>query len=110
MYPLVTVHFCVVLAAALPLTTIVATLPERGMREVEASQELTPRDRFADSARREIEAASLSGDIARLQGARAMLERALTAFPNDPLLQHYQGYSLYREATLMQGMSVCCRP
>jgi tetratricopeptide (TPR) repeat protein len=74
------------------------------MRVVEASQELTPRARFADSARREIEAASLSGDIARLQGARAMLERALTAFPNDPLLQHYPGYSLYREATLMQGM------
>ena len=106
MHSLITIRLCVGLVAALPLANLVvnSTTSPRLMRAHVISQELTPRDRFADSARREIEAASLAGDIARLQGARAMLERALTAFPNDPLLQHYQGYSLYREATLMQGM------
>ena len=69
-----------------------------------ATQELTGRDKWADSARREIEAANAAGNLDRIKGARAMLERALTAFPNDPLLQHYQGYALYREATVMQGM------
>jgi tetratricopeptide (TPR) repeat protein len=68
------------------------------------AQTLTGRDRWADSARREIEAATLAGNLERLQATRAFVERALTAFPNDPLLLHYQGYSLYREATLMQGM------
>jgi tetratricopeptide (TPR) repeat protein len=69
-----------------------------------SAQDLTARDKWADSARREIEAASVEGSTERLHAARALIERALTAFPNDPLLLHYQGYSLYREAGLMQGM------
>ena len=59
-----------------------------------SAQELTGRDKWADSARREIEAGSAEGSMERLKAARAMLERALTAFPNDPLLWHYQGYEL----------------
>ncbi len=74
------------------------------MTDAASAQQLTGRDRWADSARREIEAGSAAGDMERLQSARAMLERALTAFPNDALLLHYQGYEFYREATLMQGM------
>jgi len=69
-----------------------------------SAQELTGRNKWADSARQEIEAGAAAGSRHRLQGARALLERALTAFPNDPLLLHYQGYALYREASQMQGM------
>ena len=86
------------------LVTLLA-IASVGLTTLNASaQELTHRDKWADSARREIEAGSASGSMERLQAARAMIERALTAFPNDPLLLHYQGYELYREATLMQGM------
>jgi tetratricopeptide (TPR) repeat protein len=68
-----------------------------------AAQPNAARDRWADSARREIEAAVPTGDRARLAGARLLLERALAAFPDDPLLQHYQGYALWREASLALG-------
>jgi tetratricopeptide (TPR) repeat protein len=60
------------------------------------AQALTGAAKWADSARREIDAATLSGDLTRLVAARTLLDRALTAFPNDPLLQHYQGYAMYR--------------
>jgi hypothetical protein len=69
-----------------------------------AAQQLSPRDRWADSARLAIEVAYGSGDVERLRGARALAERALTAFDGDPLLQHYYAYALYREATLLAGM------
>jgi tetratricopeptide (TPR) repeat protein len=65
---------------------------------------LSPRDRWADTARRTIEAANASGDVEQLRAARALVERALTAFANDPLLQHYCAYALYREATRLVGM------
>ena len=71
---------------------------------VASAQALTGRDKWADSARVEIEAATLGGNLDGFRNVKAMLERALTAFPNDPLLQHYMGYALYREAALMQGM------
>lgn len=66
------------------------------------AQQLDQRDRWADSARREIETAVVRGDAERLGAARTLLERALVAFPGDPLLLHYTGYALYREATLLQ--------
>lgn len=61
------------------------------------------RDRWADSARRAIEAATHTGDRARIAAARAIAERALAAFPDDPLLLHYRGYALWREASIMLG-------
>jgi hypothetical protein len=67
------------------------------------AQTLTGRDKWADSARVEIDAAMPAGDIARIRQAGAMLERALTVFPDDPLLLHYLGYARYREANLLQG-------
>lgn len=67
------------------------------------AQSLAGRDKWADSARTEIEIANALGDLNRLSEAAALLERALTAFPDDPLLLHYLGYARYREATLMQG-------
>ena len=68
------------------------------------AQTLNGRDKWADSARIEIEAATALGSLDRLRQAGALLERALTAFPDDPMLLHYLGYARYREATIMQGM------
>jgi tetratricopeptide (TPR) repeat protein len=67
------------------------------------AQITTGRDKWADSARLEIETANTRGDLNRLREAAAFVERALTAFPDDPLLLHYLGYARYREATLLQG-------
>lgn len=71
---------------------------------VAGAQEMSGRDRWADSARREIGEATRAGDLTRLRAARAVLERALTVHRDDPLLQHYQAYALYREATLVLGL------
>jgi len=68
-----------------------------------SAQTLAGRDKWADSARLEIESANALGDLTRIREAGALLERALTAFPDDPLLLHYLGYARYREATLMQA-------
>lgn len=78
---------------------LAVTLPLQGQVAAPASA----RDGWADSARREIEAAVPAGDRARLGAARTLLDRALTALPGDPLLQHYQGYALWREAGLLLG-------
>jgi tetratricopeptide (TPR) repeat protein len=67
------------------------------------SAQLSPRDRWADTARVTIEAAYNRGDVAQVREARALVERALTAFAGDPLLQHYYAYALYREANLLMG-------
>jgi tetratricopeptide (TPR) repeat protein len=45
-----------------------------------------------------IEAGDL-GDERGLEEARALAERALTAYPDDPYLLHYYGYVLYRIAS-----------
>ena len=57
----------------------------------------TPAAKFVDSARTEIEAASMARDTARLSAAVILLDRALVAFPGDPYLQHYRGYAGYRQ-------------
>ena len=67
------------------------------------AQTLTGRDRWADSARVLIESAVRRGNSVAIDSARVLLDRATTAFPNDPLLMHYQGYALYRKATLALG-------
>jgi tetratricopeptide (TPR) repeat protein len=59
--------------------------------------------RWADSLRREIEAGTIEANEARLRDAMALADRALTAAPNDPLLQHYKGYALYRSASVHIG-------
>ena len=65
---------------------------------------LSGASKWADSASREIEAASDAGDIARLKNAQILIDRALAAFPNDALLLHYKGYALHREAGLQEGL------
>ena len=65
---------------------------------------LTGAAKLADSAARVIDRAYFAADLAALQGARTLLDRALVTFPKDPLLLHYQGYELYREAVLLEGL------
>lgn len=88
---------------SLSFTILASTvmLSASGLAQIPA---LTGAARWADSAAREIDRGSITSDLARLQGARTLLERALVAFPNDPLLLHYQGYELYREASLLDGL------
>jgi tetratricopeptide (TPR) repeat protein len=64
------------------------------------AQHLAGRAKLADSARLEIERAATAGDAARLLAVRRMLDRAIAAAPDDPLLLHYQGYAAYRLANL----------
>lgn len=61
--------------------------------------------KWADSARAEIELAFQANDLALVREARVLLERALTAFPEDPLLLHYQGYAWYRECSLLMTLA-----
>lgn len=64
----------------------------------------TPAAKFVDSARVEIEAASAANDGERLARTVVLLDRALTAFPKDPYVQHYRGYANYRRTiTLLQA-------
>lgn len=56
---------------------------------------------LADSIQSEIVAAYVRGDDARLEEARALAERAVAIHPEDPLLHHYLGFALYRQAAVM---------
>jgi tetratricopeptide (TPR) repeat protein len=60
-------------------------------------------ERLRDSAIVLMAKATPAGDLQGLKNAQALLERALTAAPNDPWLLHYAGFVAYREATLMVG-------
>lgn len=64
---------------------------------------LTGAERWADSAARLIDRATIAGDLEALRRAESLLDRALLAYPNNGLLLHYQGYALYREAGLLDG-------
>ncbi len=65
--------------------------------------QLTGTDRWADSARREIEAANSAGDEARLAAAVALTERALAVAPNEQWLVYYRALGLYRSAGMLMG-------
>lgn len=54
--------------------------------------------RLADSVRVVAERAYLSGDTLALVQAGKLAQRALTVFPDEPLLLHYLGYIRYRQA------------
>lgn len=60
------------------------------------SVRLTGPQRWADSARRIIDKAVTRNDSLALQQSAALIDRALTAFPDDALLLHYRGYAAYR--------------
>jgi tetratricopeptide (TPR) repeat protein len=65
-----------------------------------AAQDLTAAARIADSAQRLIEGGRIKSSAQDLGLARALLERGLTAYPDDSYLLHYTGYALYRQAAL----------
>lgn len=67
-----------------------------------AAQELSGAPRWADSARIAIQKAVSEQDLSGLQAAEVLLSRALTAYPKSPLLLHYKGYALYREASMLR--------
>jgi tetratricopeptide (TPR) repeat protein len=66
---------------------------------------LTGAAKWADSAGRLIERATIAGNLQGLRNAGLLLDRALAAYPNDALLLQYRGYGLYREAGLLGGSS-----
>ena len=69
-----------------------------------AQGQLTGTAKWADSASREIDSANAAGDLDRLTTAAAMLDRVLTATPNDPLLLYYRSLALYRSASMYTGL------
>lgn len=66
-----------------------------------ASAQASGATRWADSVRRTLDAAVIRGDEGAIRAARGLADRALLAFPDDGLLLHYQGASLWREAQLI---------
>jgi tetratricopeptide (TPR) repeat protein len=55
--------------------------------------------KWADTITTELESANTSGDVARLRATKALIERVLVAYPEDGLIRHYLGYTLYREGS-----------
>lgn len=97
-----TKHILVLLACTACASAPVATGPAP-VSSVPAPM-FTGVAQWADSAARLIEKAAMASDLQGLRNASGLLDRALTAYPNDPLLLHYQGYELYREAGLLDGL------
>ena len=67
------------------------------------AQTIPPAAKVADSIRVAIEAGVDAGDLAAIEAAAALAERALAAYPDDALFLHYRGYALYRAGTLVFG-------
>lgn len=57
--------------------------------------------RWVDSIGVLLDSAMRSGDATHAAQAAALAERVLTVIPNDPVILHYRGYALYRQATLL---------
>lgn len=95
LYFTVRVIFCA--AAVLGGSPATAQVSSQGRA---GTSSLNGRDKWADSAGTLIDVAVRRGDVDLLNDANLLLDRALTAFPNDALLLHYRGYALYRKATL----------
>lgn len=65
-------------------------IPPQGL----AAQALDPGE-LAERLRTEVEEAKIAGDSDALQQMVILSRRAVTAFPEDALLNHYAGYALY---------------
>lgn len=81
-----------VLAALALVTALGSAAP------VEADQAPDPVV-LADSLAATIHEADMRGDLAALAGARTLARRAVTAYPQHPLLTYYLAETFYREAT-----------
>ncbi len=97
-----TKHILLLLACAACASGPVTTAPAPVV--VAATPSLSGPASWADSAARLINTATIAGDLRGLKNAGALLDRALATQPNDALLLQYQGYGLYREAGLLEGL------
>jgi len=70
---------------------------------VAVAQSPAPAAKLADSVRRAIEVGVENADLAAVDAAGALAERALAIHPQDGMLQHYRAYALYRGSTLAMG-------
>ncbi len=84
-------------------TMLLACITLQPLQAQSTPAPLTGAARWADSAHVQIERAMLAYDTAALARVGTMLDRALSAFSNDPLLLHYRAYGLYRESMLREG-------
>ena len=101
MTKLVVVLLACTACASAPVTTAPTPTPAVSL----SGPLLTGAAKWADSAGRLIDQATFAGNLQGLRDASRLLDRALTAYPNDALLLQYQGYELYREAGLLGGSS-----
>lgn len=69
-----------------------------------AGAQVSRTEQLADSLRIAIEAAVDAGELKGLDAAVALADRAVSAFPNEPLLLHYRAYALYRAGTAAMGL------
>jgi tetratricopeptide (TPR) repeat protein len=92
------------LAHALLVLTALAAAPATAPEPAAAAAQ--DRRLWVDSVRNSIERAHLARSADGVAAAGALAERALSAFPGDPLLTHYLGYARYREASLRTGPAV----
>jgi tetratricopeptide (TPR) repeat protein len=53
--------------------------------------------KWADTIGTEVERAQIGGNLAAVDAAAALATRVATAYPNDGLILHYQGYAIYRQ-------------
>jgi len=60
--------------------------------------------RWEDSARRSVQSAVIAGRVDELVQERAVIERAIAAYPRSAWLYHFLGYALYRETILRQAV------
>lgn len=92
--------------ASAPVTTVSAPVASVSTPVATVSGPmLTGAAKWADSAGRLIERATIAGNLEGLRNASRLLDQALAAYPNDALLLQYQGYELYREAGLVDAVS-----
>lgn len=99
-----TKHILVLLACTACASAPAANAPTPAPAVLVATPSLTGPASWADSAARLIDKATIAGDLQGLRNAGALLDRALIAYPDDALLLQYQGYGLYREAGLLDGL------
>ena len=64
---------------------------------------------LADSARSGVEAGVARTDLAAVEAALALVDRALAVWPGDALLRHYRAYALYRAGALALGRDGAAR-
>ena len=98
---IVAVASWVALVAA-PVSAQETVAPIAPAAVVSAAPVTTPMatEKWADSARVAIEAAVVDATPDAMAAARAIAERGLAPYPDDPILLHYVGYALLREGVM----------